>query len=69
VLDRFAGVAGLQAGVGEAFDRSHLELVKLTALLLVPFVARNHVAFVSPRVGNYQFHPQWGTLLDQLWVR
>ncbi len=24
---------------------------------------------VSDRVGNYQYNPQWGTLLDQLWVR
>ena len=24
---------------------------------------------VSARVGNYQYHPQWGPLLDQLWVR
>jgi peptide/nickel transport system substrate-binding protein len=24
---------------------------------------------VSKRVGNYQWHPQWTTLLDQLWVR
>jgi peptide/nickel transport system substrate-binding protein len=23
----------------------------------------------SKRVGNYQRHPQWGLLLDQLWVR
>jgi hypothetical protein len=23
----------------------------------------------SNRVGNYQYNPQWGTLLDQLWVR
>ena len=23
----------------------------------------------STRVGNYQYNPQWGTLLDQLWVR
>src|SRR4029077_16880704 len=23
----------------------------------------------SPRVGNYQYNPQWGTLLGQLWVR
>jgi peptide/nickel transport system substrate-binding protein len=26
------------------------------------------VAFVSERVGNFQRHPQWGTLLNQLWV-
>jgi peptide/nickel transport system substrate-binding protein len=27
------------------------------------------VEFVSERVGNYQYSQQWGTLLDQLWVR
>jgi hypothetical protein len=27
------------------------------------------VAFVSERMGNYQWHPQWGVLLNQLWVR
>jgi YVTN family beta-propeller protein len=27
------------------------------------------VEFVSERVGNYQWHPQWGSLLNQLWVR
>jgi len=25
--------------------------------------------FVSKRVGNYQHNPQWGVLLDQLWVK
>lgn len=25
--------------------------------------------FISARVGNYQHSPQWGILLDQLWVR
>jgi hypothetical protein len=29
----------------------------------------NTVDFISARVGNYQFHPQWGLLLDQLWVK
>jgi peptide/nickel transport system substrate-binding protein len=24
---------------------------------------------LSPRVGNYQYHPYWQVLLDQLWVR
>ena len=27
------------------------------------------VEFVSERVGNYQYSPQWGVLLNQLWVR
>jgi len=36
---------------------------------LVPLFSLRQVDFVSRRVGNYQFHPQWGILLDQLWVR
>ncbi|MGI8606635.1 MAG: hypothetical protein ACR2L0_05700, partial [Gaiellaceae bacterium] len=39
---------------------------------LSPFVALiNPISldFVSARVGNYQNNPQWGILLDQLWVR
>jgi peptide/nickel transport system substrate-binding protein len=35
----------------------------------VPFANLRSVALVSERVGNYQYHPLWGTLLDQLWVR
>jgi YVTN family beta-propeller protein len=36
---------------------------------IVPMYNRNHVGFVSERVGNYQYNPQWGVLLDQLWVK
>ncbi len=35
----------------------------------VPVYNNKAVDFVSRRVGNYQHHPQWGILLDQLWVR
>jgi peptide/nickel transport system substrate-binding protein len=35
----------------------------------VPLVNRRSVTLVSDRVGNYQSHPLWSTLLDQLWVR
>lgn len=35
---------------------------------VVPLIHRSAVVVVSKRVGNYQYHPQWGTLLDQLWV-
>jgi peptide/nickel transport system substrate-binding protein len=35
----------------------------------VPLVNRRTVTLVSDRVGNYQRHPMWSTLLDQLWVR
>jgi len=24
---------------------------------------------VSKRVGNYRYHPLWGVLIDQLWIR
>jgi YVTN family beta-propeller protein len=34
----------------------------------VPLIHRSAVVLVSERVGNYQYHPQLGTLLDQLWV-
>ena len=27
------------------------------------------VDFVSPRLENYQRHPQWGSILSQMWVK
>jgi ABC-type transport system substrate-binding protein len=36
---------------------------------LVPLVTPSQFDFVSHRVGNYQYNPQFGVLLDQLWVR
>ena len=36
---------------------------------VVPTDNRLGVYFVSERVGNYQYHPQWGPLLSQLWVK
>lgn len=35
----------------------------------VPLVNHRSIALVSKRVGNYQPHPLWTTLLEQLWVR
>ncbi len=35
----------------------------------VPLIAGQQVDLVSERVGNFQFHPMWGVLLDQLWVQ
>jgi YVTN family beta-propeller protein len=35
----------------------------------LPTVNLNAVDFLSTRTGGYQFHPQWGILLDQLWVQ
>jgi len=36
---------------------------------IVPATNRRSADFVSARVGNYQYNPQWGVLLSQLWVR
>ena len=36
---------------------------------VVPTVNQRNVDFVSKRVGNYQYNPQWGVLLEQLWLR
>jgi ABC-type transport system substrate-binding protein len=35
----------------------------------VPLVNPIWTALVSERLGNYQFHPYWGQLFDQMWVR
>jgi peptide/nickel transport system substrate-binding protein len=35
----------------------------------VPLFNRRTMALVSKRVGNYQHHPLFGTLYDQMWVR
>ena len=35
----------------------------------LPLVSTIGVGFVSERVGNYQVSPQWGVLLDLLWVQ
>jgi YVTN family beta-propeller protein len=44
------------------------EQIEATAVA-VPLVNRREVTLVSDRIGNFQHHPMWGTLLDQLWVR
>ena len=36
---------------------------------IVPMYNPRFIAFVSARVGNFQYHPLWLTLVDQLWVR
>jgi peptide/nickel transport system substrate-binding protein len=35
----------------------------------VPVLNGKSIAFVSSRVGNYQYSPEYGPLLDQMWVR
>jgi peptide/nickel transport system substrate-binding protein len=35
----------------------------------LPTLTFNNSDFLSKRVGNYQYNPQFGILVDQLWVR
>ena len=37
--------------------------------LWVPYVNLYGVELVSERVRNYHFHPLWGFLADQAWLR
>jgi hypothetical protein len=32
-------------------------------------VNRQVASVVSQRLGNYQVNPQWGPLMDQMWVQ
>ncbi|HJQ73553.1 MAG TPA: hypothetical protein VJ814_01610, partial [Gaiellaceae bacterium] len=45
------------------------ERAVLAAAPAVPTDNGKNVAFVAKHVGNFQFHPEWGVLLDQLWVK
>ena len=36
--------------------------------LLAP-IDNSGAVFVSERVGNYQYHPAYGSLFDQMWVQ
>jgi ABC-type transport system substrate-binding protein len=52
------------ARLSASIDR---ELVDRAAL--VPLVNPRLLELVSQRVRNYQFHPYWGLLADQMWLR
>jgi peptide/nickel transport system substrate-binding protein len=36
---------------------------------IVPMANFDDPSFVSKRVVNFEYNPQWGVLVDQLWVR
>jgi peptide/nickel transport system substrate-binding protein len=41
----------------------------LDAAPAIPLINNVHTDLVSERVRNDQFHPQWGLMFDQLWLR
>jgi len=50
-----------------SWTRIDRELTNLAIWL--PTVNGKETDVISRRVGNYQYHPFWGPLIDQLWVR
>jgi peptide/nickel transport system substrate-binding protein len=64
-VERALAARGAEAAEGwAAVDRRIVDLAPA-----VPLSNRRGAVLVSKRVGNVQFHLQWFTLLDQLWVR
>jgi peptide/nickel transport system substrate-binding protein len=55
------------AAAGELWTRIDHELVDRAPW--VPLYNPRASTLLSARVGNYQYHPFWTVLLDQLWVR
>ena len=67
-IDRALALQVTRPTTGNAvWARIDRELVDRAVWL--PTVTPKTSDFVSARVGNYQFHPLWGVLVDQLWVR
>ena len=46
-----------------------VEKALLAQAPFVPTYTRSNVDLIAKRVGNYQYNPQWGVLLSQLWVK
>ena len=55
------------AAAGDAWAKADRMLVDEAPIAALVNQLEND--FVSARVGNYQHHPQWAILLDQLWVQ
>jgi ABC-type transport system substrate-binding protein/DNA-binding SARP family transcriptional activator/streptogramin lyase len=55
------------AAAGEAWSRVDRELVDQAPW--APLYNPRAATALGVRVGNYQYHPFWNVLLDQLWVR
>jgi peptide/nickel transport system substrate-binding protein len=55
------------ADAADAWAAADHRLSDLAAV--VPLTRRRAVVLVSERAGNVKYHPQWSTLLDQMWVR
>jgi peptide/nickel transport system substrate-binding protein len=70
-LDRaIAHADALQITDPRAADTTWARLDRqLTDLAIwVPTTTNKETDIISARVGNYEYHPFWGAMIDQLWV-
>jgi YVTN family beta-propeller protein len=64
-MQRAAGMRG-----PEAIDEwRRIETSLAAQAPTVPLITDNNISLTAERVGNYQYHPLWGPLIEQLWVR
>jgi YVTN family beta-propeller protein len=65
-----ARAASLQVSNPPAANRlwARLDYELTDRAVWLPTITPNETDLVSTRVGNYQYNPVWGPLIDQLWV-
>ena len=67
LMDRAVAVALVNPPAGHRLWQQ-AERKILADAPVVPTFNRENVDFIAKRVGNYQYNPQWGPLVDQMWV-
>jgi ABC-type transport system substrate-binding protein len=67
-MDRASAAQVHDPAVGTALWQ-HVEDAILARAPVIPAFNRTYVSLVSQRVGNYQYNPQFGIMLGQLWVK
>jgi peptide/nickel transport system substrate-binding protein len=68
-LDAQMEEAALASGPEATKKWRRVEAVLAAQAPAVPLANASDIALVAERVGNYQHHPLWGPLVDQLWVK
>jgi YVTN family beta-propeller protein len=66
---KFERAAAAASASGSADPWTQLDRYVTDNATVVPFLNQKSIDFSSKRVGNYQHHPEYDLLIDQLWVR
>ena len=71
-IDRLMARAAAVEAVNPAASHALWQRVERELLAAAPIVPTENprsIDIVAKRVGNYEYHPQWNALVDQLWLR